>query len=94
MLLFIRPAGGQGTMRPFRGLKLDSSGLEVYRIFVFVFSVIRICFVFIVVGCSLLLCIVFVSSLKVLLHCVMCVTCRLCPIVVLLLPGYNPIAVK
>jgi hypothetical protein len=31
------------------------------------FSVVRICFVFIVVGCSLLLCIVFVSCLNVLL---------------------------
>jgi hypothetical protein len=67
---------------------------------VFVFSIIlavvvnRICFVFIVVGCSLLLCFVFVSCLNVLLLCVMCVTCRLCPIVVLLPPGYNPIAVK
>jgi hypothetical protein len=58
------------------------------------FPSVRICFVFIVVGCSLLLCIVFVSCLNVLLLCVMCVTCRLCPIVVLLPPGYNPIAVK
>jgi hypothetical protein len=60
---------------------------------VFVFSVVRVCFVFIAVGCSLLLCIVFVSCLNVLLLCVMCGTCRLCPIV-LLPPGYNPIAVK
>jgi hypothetical protein len=67
---------------------------------VFVFSLVlalvlnRICFVFIVIGCSLLLCFVFVSCLNVLLLCVMCVTCRLCPIVALLPPDYNPIAVK
>jgi hypothetical protein len=67
---------------------------------VFVFSLVlavvvnRICFVFIVVGCSLLLRFVFVSCLNVLLLCVMCLTCRLYPIVVLLPPGYNPIAVK
>jgi hypothetical protein len=66
----------------------------VFFLVVFVFSVVRICFVFIIVGCSLLLCIVFVSCLNGLLLCVMCVTCRLCPIVVLLPPGYNPIAVK
>jgi hypothetical protein len=67
---------------------------------VFVFSLVLavvvngICFVFIVVGCSLLLYFVFVSCLNVLLLCVMCVTCRLCAIVVLLPPGYNQIAVK
>jgi hypothetical protein len=67
---------------------------------VFVFSLVlavvvnRICFVFIVVGCSLLLCFVFVACLNALLLCVMCVTYRLCPIVVQLPPGYNPIAVK
>jgi hypothetical protein len=67
---------------------------------VFVFSLVlavvvnRICFVFIVVGYSLLLGFVFASCLIVLLLCVMRVTCRLCPIVVLLPPGYNPIAVK
>jgi hypothetical protein len=69
-------------------------GLVVFFLVVFVFSVVPICFVFIVVGCSLLLCIVFVSCLNVFLRCVMCVTCRLCPIDVLLPPGYNPIAVK
>jgi hypothetical protein len=67
---------------------------------VFVFSLVlavvvnRVCFVFIVVGCPLLLYFVFVSCLNVLLLSVMCVTCQLCPIVVLLPPGYNPIAVK
>jgi hypothetical protein len=65
-----------------------------FLLVVFICSVVRICFVFIVVGCSLLLCFVFVSCLNVLLLCVMCVTCLFCPIVVLLPPGENPFAVK
>jgi hypothetical protein len=72
----------------------------IVGVVVFVFSLVlavvvnRICFVFIVVECSLLLCFVFVSCLNVLLLCVMCVTYRLCPIIVLLSPGYNTNAVK
>jgi hypothetical protein len=69
--------------------------VDVVFVFTLVLAVVvnRIGFVFIVERCPLLLCFVYYVCLNVLLLCV-CVTCLLCPIVVLLPLGWNPIAVK
>jgi hypothetical protein len=56
-----------------------------FLVVVFVFTLV-LDVVVVVERCPLLLCFVFVSCLNVLLLCV-CVTCLLCPIVVLLPPG-------